>query len=42
MFMFIEILVETISLEMDKCKSKNKASVSEVHVLALLKWSSEG
>ena len=24
------ILVETISLEMDKCKSKNETSVSEV------------
>ena len=33
-------LVETISLEIDKCKSKNAASVSEV--LALLSWSSEG
>ena len=33
-------LVETISLELDKCKSKNAASVSEV--LALLSWSSEG
>ena len=29
-----------MSLEIDKCKSKNAASVSEV--LALLSWSSEG
>ena len=35
--MFIIILVETKSLEIDKCKSKNEASVSEV--LALLSWS---
>ena len=34
------ILVETISLEIDKCKSKNAASLSEV--LVLLSWSSEG
>ena len=34
------MLIETISLEMDKCKSKNAASVLEV--LALLSWSSEG
>ena len=34
------ILVEAISLEIDKCKSKNAASVSEV--LALLSWRSEG
>ena len=34
------ILVETISLEIDKCKSKNVALVSEV--LALLSWSSQG
>ena len=33
-------MVETISLEIDKCKSKNAALVSEV--LALLSWSSEG
>ena len=33
-------LVETISLEIDKCKSKNAASVSEV--LALFSWRSEG
>ena len=33
-------LGETISLEMDKCKSKNVALVSEV--LALLSWSFEG
>ena len=36
----LQILVETISLEIDKCKSKNVASVSEV--LALFSWSSEG
>ena len=36
----LSIWVETISLEIDKCKSKNAASVSEV--LALLSWSSEG
>ena len=34
------ILVETIKLEIDKCKSKNVASVSEV--LVLLSWSSVG
>ena len=32
----LQVLVETVSLEMDKCKS----SVSEA--LALLSWSSEG
>ena len=29
---FIEILVETVSLETDKCKSENKACVSMVLV----------
>ena len=33
-------LVETILLEIDKCKSKNANLVSQV--LALLSWSSEG
>ena len=33
-------LIETISLEIDKCKSKNAALASDV--LALLSWSSEG
>ena len=37
---FIIILVETILLEIDKWKSKNAASVSEI--LTLLSWSSEG
>ena len=38
--MKVPLLVETISLEIDECKSKNVVSVSEV--LALLSWSSEG
>ena len=36
----VTIEYRTISLEIDKCKSNNAASVSEV--LALFIWSSEG